>query len=103
MDFTRKRKDGSIRRRFSSEADGIAQVVAATRPTVCFFGHHHARFDAEIEGVPCIGLNKVGCPGNLVAIDLWKKERTFSVIGEWPNGYSQRPITVDSTTRFACS
>ncbi len=84
VEFTWTRKDGSIRRRFTSEAEGLAQVVASTRPTVCLFGHYHTRLDAVIEGVPCIGLNKVGCPGNLVAVDLRQKERAFSVLGEWP-------------------
>jgi hypothetical protein len=84
VEFTWKRKDSSIRRQFSSEAEGLARVVADTRPTVCFFGHHHTRLDAEIEGIPCIGLNKVGCPGSLVAIDFRRKARTFSVLGEWP-------------------
>jgi hypothetical protein len=31
-------------------------------------GHH--RVDAEIDGVGCIGLNKVARPGNLVAVEI---------------------------------
>src|ERR1700722_7556324 len=36
----------------------------------CFFGHHHTRVDAEVSGVSCMGLNKVWCPGNLVAVEF---------------------------------
>ncbi|HEX7076067.1 MAG TPA: hypothetical protein VF226_18670 [Hyphomicrobiaceae bacterium] len=54
--------------RYRSEAEGLAQAVARTRPRVCFFGHHHTRLDAEVAGVRCIGLNKVAMPGNLVAL-----------------------------------
>lgn len=39
---------------------------------------------AEIAGVPCIGLNKVGRPGNLVAVEIGARGREWSVLGEWP-------------------
>jgi hypothetical protein len=39
--FTWRRKDGSVRQRYRSEAEGLAMVVPRTRPRVCFFGHHH--------------------------------------------------------------
>ncbi len=84
VEFTWRRPDGSVRRRYVSEADGLAQVVAATRPIVCFFGHHHTRLDATIAGVPCIGLNKVCCPGNLVAMHVDLKQRRYELLGEWP-------------------
>ncbi|MBK8011724.1 MAG: metallophosphoesterase [Deltaproteobacteria bacterium] len=42
-----------------SEAAGLDQLVAAVRPRVCFFGHHHTWVDSEVAGVRCIGLNKV--------------------------------------------
>ncbi len=32
VEFTWKRKDGSVRRRYQSEAEGLAQAVARTRP-----------------------------------------------------------------------
>jgi len=65
VEFFWRRKDGSVCRRYVIEADGLAQAVSATRPMLCFFGHHHTRLDAEVAGLPCIGLNKVRCPGNL--------------------------------------
>jgi len=85
VEFTWRHKDGSVRRRFSSGAEGLTRVVAATRPTVCFFGHYHTRLDAEVDGVPCIGLNKVRCPGHLVAVDIKSTSREFTVLGEWPH------------------
>jgi hypothetical protein len=51
---------------------------------VCFFGHHHTRLDSQIDGVPCIGLNKVRILGNLVAIDVPGRGREWTVLGEWP-------------------
>jgi len=84
VEFTWRRKDGSVRRRYESEAEGLAQAVARTRPRVCFFGHHHTGLDAEIAGVRCIGLNKVAMPGNLVALDVPARGRGYEILGEWP-------------------
>jgi hypothetical protein len=84
VEFTWRRPDGSVRRRYVSVANGLAHVVAATRPIVCFFGHHHTRLDAIVAGVPCIGLNKVRCPGNLVALHVDLKKRRYELLGEWP-------------------
>lgn len=67
----------------ASEAKGLDDLVRATRPRVCFFGHHHQRVDGEIDGVPCLGLNIVGRPGNLVAVDI-EPGRPWSLLGEWP-------------------
>ena len=53
-------------------------------PRVCFFGHHHTRIDARIDGIPCVGLNKVRMAGNLVAIDLSGGRGSWSRLGEWP-------------------
>lgn len=71
---------------YVSQAAGLDVVLARARPRVCFFGHHHARVDAEVSGVSCIGLNKVGCPGNLVAIEFASKGREWSVLGEYSAG-----------------
>jgi Icc-related predicted phosphoesterase len=68
-----------------SEAAGLDELVAGTRPRVCFFGHHHARIDAEVGGVRCLGLNKSRMPGNLVAIDVDPRGREWSILGEWPS------------------
>jgi uncharacterized protein YdhG (YjbR/CyaY superfamily) len=50
-----------------SDAAGLDDLLARTEPRVCFFGHHHQRLDGEVSGVRCVGLDKVGRPGNLVA------------------------------------
>ncbi len=68
---------------YVSEAAGLDVVLARARPRVCFFGHHHARVDAEVSGVRCIGLNKVGRPGNLVAVEITSKGRQWSTLGEY--------------------
>jgi hypothetical protein len=70
--------------RYVSEAAGLAEAVRRTRPRVCFFGHHHHRIDAVVEGVCCIGLNRVGRPGNLVAVDVTATAPGFRVLAEWP-------------------
>ncbi len=70
---------------YISEAAGLDVLLARVQPRVCFFGHHHTRIDAEIAGVRCIGLNKVGMPGNLVAIDIETEpgRRDWSLLGEY--------------------
>ena len=69
---------------FVSEAEGLDDLVRGVRPRVCFFGHHHTRIDSEVAGVPCVGLNKIRMPGNLVAVELDPRGRGWSVLGEWP-------------------
>ena len=69
---------------FISEAAGLDDLVRGVLPRVCFFGHHHARLDSEVAGVPCVGLNKVRMPGNLVAIELDAQARGWRILGEWP-------------------
>ena len=70
---------------YVSETAGLDVLLAKIQPRVCFFGHHHTRVDAEVEGVRCIGLNKVGMPGNLVAIDMepGPGTRGWSLLGEF--------------------
>lgn len=68
---------------YVSQAVGLDVVLARARPCVCFFGHHHTRVDAEASGVRCFGLNKVACPGNLVAIEFKPKGREWSSLGEY--------------------
>jgi len=69
---------------YISEAAGLDDLLRGTRPRVCFFGHHHSRFDASVDGVPCVGLNKVSMPGNLVAIELDERGTGWSIVAEWP-------------------
>lgn len=78
-----KRFPSGDERRFRSEAAGLGGLVERLRPAVCFFGHHHHRVDAEIGGVPCIGLNAVGRPGHLVAFTL-EASAGPEFLGDWP-------------------
>ena len=73
---------------FVSEATGLDELLARTRPRICFFGHHHTRLDAEVAGVRCLGLNKGPHLGSLVAIEMRAGEREWRLLGEWP---PQRP------------
>ena len=56
---------------YVSEAASLDILLGRVQPLVCVFGHHHARVDAEVAGVRCIGLNKIARPGNLIAIEIW--------------------------------
>lgn len=67
---------------YVSEAAGLGEAVARTKPAICFFGHHHQRVDVEVAGVRCIGLHAVGRPGNLVAFRI--DDGRCEVVGEWP-------------------
>ncbi len=67
---------------WASNASGLDDLVRAVRPRVCFFGHHHIRVDGEIDGGPCLGMNLVGKPGNLVA--LRAEGAGWALLGEWP-------------------
>ncbi len=69
---------------WTSDTEGLDDLIRRVHPRICFFGHHHARIDAEIHGVRCIGLNKVRCPGNLVAVELGKHRKDVVILGEWP-------------------
>lgn len=42
------------------------------------------RVDGEVDGVRCLGLNKVGWPGHLVAFEIQGGGRPWAVIAEWP-------------------
>jgi predicted phosphodiesterase len=70
-------------RGFVSRAEGLDAMLARLSPSVCFFGHHHTRIDAQIAGVRCIGLNKVAQPGNLVAIEIGSGRGDWMTVGEW--------------------
>ena len=69
---------------FVSEAAGLDELLAKTRPRVCCFGHHHTRLDAEVAGVRCLGLNKGHYPGCLLAFEMRAGEREWRILGEWP-------------------
>ena len=71
---------------YTSKAEGLAELLARVRPRVCFFGHHHRRVDANIEGVQCIGLNKVSMPGDLVALEIAPGERGWRLLAEYQRG-----------------
>ncbi len=81
VEFFWKHKDGSVRRRYTSEAEGLRRALTETRPSLCLFGHHHTRLDASVNGIPCLGLNKSPYPGNLVALEI--EGRQCRVLGEW--------------------
>lgn len=68
---------------YGSEAAGLDLVLQRAKPLVCFFGHHHARVDAEVAGVHCIGLNKIGFPGNLIAVEVDSGRRAWSILAEY--------------------
>ncbi len=77
--YERRWRGGSYVR----QTAGLDAMLGHLRPSVCFFGHHLVLVDAEVSGVRCIGLNKVGYPGSLVAIEFESKGREWSVIGEY--------------------
>jgi Icc-related predicted phosphoesterase len=68
---------------YISVAAGLDDLLARVRPLVCFFGHHHVYVDTEVTGVRCIGLNRVGVPGNLVAIHVEPGRREWSFLGQF--------------------
>jgi hypothetical protein len=78
-----KRMASGDERRYTSQAEGLSEALAAIRPKLCFFGHHHVRVDAEIEGVRCVGLNAVGHRGSLVAFEA-QGDGQVALLGQWP-------------------
>lgn len=73
---------------YVSETAGLNLLLARLRPRICFFGHHHARVDAEVSGVRCLGLNKIGCLGNLVAVEIDPRSKNWSLLGEFDGSRS---------------
>jgi len=69
--------------RYVSDADGLADVVLATKPRLCFFGHHHTRAEATIGETRCIGLNLVGRAGYLTAAAFAGSDGSHEILGEW--------------------
>lgn len=69
---------------WSSESEGLDDLIFGVRPRVCIFGHHHIRLDADLAGVPCLGINKSPHPGSLVAIEIRNHLDGIQIIGEWP-------------------
>lgn len=67
-----------------SGAEGLDLAVARRRPRLVLFGHHHRRVDAAVAGVRCIGLNRGGQPGALVALSIEEGQGEVRVLGEWP-------------------
>lgn len=63
---------------------GRDDLLHGTRPRVCFFSHHHSRFDASVDGNQRVSLDKVGMLGNLVAVDLDERGTGWSIVAEWP-------------------
>jgi Icc-related predicted phosphoesterase len=83
VEFTRNWPGGRESKQ-TSRAEGIAEAILRVKPRVCFSGHWHRRVDYQIGGVPGFGLNFVGRPGNLVAIDIPVGGTKMTVLGEWP-------------------
>jgi len=69
-----------------SDSVGLDEAVRRVRPRICFFGHHHTRVSQKIDGVQCEGLNIVGRPGNIVAIEMPVSGRDYTILGEYPSG-----------------
>jgi predicted phosphodiesterase len=70
-------------RRYTSNASGLRTAVLKVKPQICFFGHHHVRLDADVDGVRCVGLNAISYPGSLVAMTI-ERGAGCTLIGEWP-------------------
>ena len=68
---------------YISEAAGLDVFLTQGQLRVCLFGHHPTRLDAKVAGVPCIGLNKIGMPGNLLAIDIEPSKQNWSLLEEY--------------------
>jgi predicted phosphohydrolase len=81
-------------RGYVSEAAGLDTMLAQARPKVCLFGHHHTRIDSVVSGVRCLGMNKVGCPGHLVAILFEPASGQWSVLGEYSGGRERAVVAV---------
>jgi Icc-related predicted phosphoesterase len=62
---------GTGRRRNDAGKAVINEVLAASRPRVHFFGHHHRYSEAVREGVPSIGLAPAGEGYVIVDTDGW--------------------------------
>lgn len=66
----------------TSEAAGLHELIARTRPLACFFGHHHERINVKLPGARiCMGLNLIGHAGNLVAFEFARLPQ-FAGLGE---------------------
>ncbi len=51
------------------EADGVLGLIRAIKPKYTFFGHHHTYCQINFEDNPVLGLDMIGCPRSLQAIN----------------------------------
>lgn len=57
-------------RTWTLRGEGLAELVARTRPRICFTGHIHARTERRLNGVRTVGLHKVPCRGSAILLDI---------------------------------
>lgn len=69
---------------WASESEGLDALVRGVQRQVYLCGHHLTRLDAEIDGVPCIRLDKAPHPGSLVALDITEQRQQMRIVAEWP-------------------
>ena len=73
-------------RDWTTHAEGLAELIDATRPKLCLHGHLHGRFERDLGGVPISGLVAVPWAGSALAFELapgWARPR---ILAEWSRG-----------------
>jgi Icc-related predicted phosphoesterase len=69
---------------YPHRAEGLDDLIRATKPKVVFCGHHHKGGRATVAGVPVINLPIFPNRGSLLAVYFNPDSGRFKVIGEGP-------------------
>lgn len=70
-------------RAWTTHAEGLAELVEATRPQLCLHGHLHGRFERRLGGVPVSGLTAVPWAGCAIVFEIAAGDRGVQVVAEW--------------------
>jgi hypothetical protein len=86
-------------RSWTTHAEGLTELIEATRPRLCLHGHLHGRFERNHAGVPITGLTAVPRPGCAVVFEF--SDDSVTPLAEWSRESSWRSSTEDSAASGA--
>lgn len=85
-------------RAWTTAAEGLTELIEATRPRLCLHGHLHGRFERSHAGVPITGLSAVPRPGCAVVFELGVEGGPV-LLAEWSREPGWRASTEQSPGR----
>ncbi len=85
-----------VDRRWETKAEGLGELIAATRPKICLHGHLHGRFERRLDDIRVTGLTAVPWPGCAVVIET-SDDAPWTLRAEWSRaaeGWARAPADI---------